>query len=49
VATEAEGLREVMYKVINKMIEDGELVPVYEGDRLVNVIVHEPADDSRNT
>jgi len=44
VAKGTEGLREVMYKVITWMIEDGELVPVYEGDELVDIIVKVPVD-----
>jgi hypothetical protein len=44
VAKGTEGLREVMYKVITRMIEDGELVPVYEGDELVDIIVKVPVD-----
>ncbi len=44
VAKGTEGLREVMYKVITRMIADGELVPVYEDDELVDIIVKAPVD-----
>ncbi len=48
VATGDEELREVMHQVIQKMIDDGELVPVYDGDRLVDVIVNVPDGALRN-
>ena len=36
-------LRQALYQVIKKMVEDGELVPVYDGDQLVDIRVVVPA------
>jgi hypothetical protein len=48
VAVETAELREMMYEVIIKMIEDGELVPVYNGCRLVDLEVNVGAGAARS-
>jgi len=42
-------LREMMYQVITRMVEDGELVPIYDGDELVDIRVNLPDLACRNT
>ena len=44
-----EVLREMMYQVISQMVEDGELVPVYDDGELVDILVNLPDPASRNT
>jgi hypothetical protein len=42
VARDEAELRQALYQVIKKMVEDGELVPVYDGDQLVDIRVVVP-------
>lgn len=48
-ATGREELRNVLYQIISRMVEDGELVPVYERGELVDIIVNMPAGRQKDT